>query len=264
MTLTVTPVAGALGAEVGGVNLTSLSDAEDEALKNALDTYQVLRVRGQALDRFQLAAFGRRFGPPFLHPLVDNGYDDCPEVLELLREPDDEEMFGGESWHSDITWLKPAGYASILHALEIPAVGGDTAFGSTIAAFDALSEGLKSTLRGLTAHHSYYWYERREDPQWTAEHPVVRKTADGREALYVTRMFTSRFDGMTVEESAPLLNHLFAHQERHEFTCRFRWRVGDVLIWDNRFCLHYPINDVSGRHSVKQRRRMIRTSSLEA
>ena len=188
----------------------------------------------------------------------------CPEVLELLREPEDAEMFGGESWHSDITWLKPAGYASILHAVELPEVGGDTAFGSTIAAFESLSEGLKETLRGLTAFHAYHWYERREDPEWTAEHPVVRRTDDGREALYVTRMFTSRFNGMTVEESRPLLNYLFDHQERHEFTCRFRWRLGDVLIWDNRFCLHYPINDFALPHGHRARRRMIRTSSMEA
>ncbi|MEO1612198.1 MAG: TauD/TfdA family dioxygenase [Pseudomonadota bacterium] len=260
----VEPVSGALGAEVGGIDLKHLSPEEEGALKTALDRYQVIRIRDQSLDRFQLAAFGLRFGPPFLHPLVDNGYSDCPEVLELLREPEDAEMFGGESWHSDITWLKPAGYASILHGVELPEVGGDTAFASTIAAFETLSEGLKQTLRGLTALHAYHWYERREDPQWTAEHPVVRRIDDGREALYVTRMFTSRFKGMSVEESRPLLNYLFAHQERAEFTCRFRWRLGDVLVWDNRFCLHYPINDFALPHGHRARRRMIRTSSMEA
>ena len=134
----------------------------------------------------------------------------------------------------------------------------------TIAAFETLSPGLQTLLRTLTGVHAYHWYERREDPQWTAEHPVVWRTPDGREAIYVTRMFTSRFAGMTVEESAPLLSYLFDLQERHEFTCRFRWRAGDVLFWDNRYCLHYPINDFSGVHAVKQRRRMIRTTSMEA
>lgn len=260
----VSPVSGVIGAEVEGVDLNVLSTDEEAGLKAALDAHQVIRVRGQSLDRFQLSALGRRFGPPFLHPLVDNGYDDCPEVLELLREPDDAKMFGGESWHADVTWLDPVGSVSILHSLEVPDCGGDTAFSSTIAAFSALSPGLQDLLRGLKAVHAYHWYERREDPQWTAEHSVVWRTADGREAIYVTRMFTSRFAGMTVEESAPLLGYLFDLQERHEFTCRFRWRAGDVLFWDNRYCLHYPINDFSGPHAPEQRRRMIRTTSMDA
>ena len=91
----------------------------------------------------------------------------------------------------------------------------------------------------------------------------MRRTADGREGLYVTRMFTSRFKGMTEAESAPLLAYLFAHQERHEFTCRFRWRAGDVLIWDNRFTLHYPIDDFAAAEGPQSRRRMIRTSTME-
>lgn len=224
----------------------------------------MLRFREQSLDRFQLSAFARHFGPPFLHPLVNNGFEDCPDVLELVREPGDVEMFGGESWHADITWLKPAGHVSILHGLEIPPVGGDTAFASTIAAFAALSPGMQAMLRGLGGVNAYHWYERREDPEYTAEHPIVRRAADGREGLYLTRMFTSRFAGMTEAESAPLLAFLFDHQERHEFTCRFRWRPGDVLIWDNRFTLHYPINDFTGAAALQTRRRMIRTSTMES
>ena len=195
-----------------------------------------------------------------MHPIVNNGYEDCPEVLELLRNPEDEEMFGGESWHTDISWLDPIGYVSILHGIELPPIGGDTAFASTISAFEALSEGMKNTLRELSAVHAYHWYEQREDPNWTAVHPVVRRhPVTGREGLYMTRMFTSRFDGMTEAESAPLLQYLFAHMEQHQFTCRFQWQAGDVLIWDNRFTLHYPVNDFSG-----QRRRMIRTSSMDS
>lgn len=255
----ISPVAGALGADVSGVNLTELDDAEFAALQGALNDHLVLRLKGQSLDRFQLAAFGERFGQPFLHPLVDNGYDDCKAVLELLREPEDTIMFGGESWHADISWLEPAGYVSILHALEIPPYGGDTAFASTVRAFETLSPTLQNILRGLEANHSYYWYEHREEPAFCATHPVVRKhPVTGVEGLYVTRMFTNRFIGMTEAESAPLLSYLFEHQEKAEFTCRFRWDVGDVLIWDNRFTLHYPINDFSGH-----RRRMIRTSSME-
>ena len=253
-------ISGALGADIDGPDLTQLDDATFGAIKTAMDKFGVIRFRNQSLDRFQLSALGRRFGLPFLHPLVDNGYDDCPDVLELLRLPEDKTMFGGESWHADITWLKPAGYTSILHGLEIPPVGGDTAFGSTVAAFETLSPTLQDILRGLEANHSYFWYEHREDPDYRAVHPVVRKNPEtGAEGLYVTRMFTNRFVGMSEAESAGLLAYLFDHQEKTEFTCRFQWQEGDVLIWDNRFTLHYPINDFSGHH-----RRMIRTSSLES
>ncbi|MDH3668550.1 MAG: TauD/TfdA family dioxygenase [Paracoccaceae bacterium] len=254
------PITGALGAVLPGLDLAKPDDATIASLKAALDEHLVIYVPDQDLDRFQLSALARHFGPPFLHPLVDNGYDDRKDVLELRREPEQTTMFGGASWHADITWLKPAGYVSILHAKILPPVGGDTGFASTIAAFDALSDGMKDMLWGLKAVHSYHWYERREDPDWRAVHPVVRRhPATGREGLYINRMFTNRFDGMTVNESRGLLAFLCNHIERHDFTCRFRWKPGGVILWDNRFTLHYPINDFSGQLRV-----MIRTSTMEA
>ncbi|MDG1211831.1 MAG: TauD/TfdA family dioxygenase [Paracoccaceae bacterium] len=259
MSNTIEPITGVLGARLTGLNLAAINYDEFATLKAALDEHLVLYVPDQDLDRHQLAALGLRFGPPFLHPIVNNGFDDEPAVLELLRKPDDKAMFGGESWHGDVTWMNPVGHVSILHGIEVPPVGGDTGFASTIAAFNTLSDGLKDMLRGLRAVHAYHWYERREDPAYSATHPVVRRAADGREGLYINRMFTNRFDGMTVEESQPLLTYLFDHLQRHEFTCRFRWEKGGVILWDNRFTLHYPINDFSGL-----RRRMIRTTSLEA
>ena len=254
----ISPVTGALGATVDGVDLSALDDAGFAAVETALAAHLALYFPDQSLDRHQLAALGRRFGPPFLHPLVDNGFADEPSVLEIVREPDDRAMFGGESWHVDVSWLDRVGTVSILHAKELPPVGGDTGFASSIAAFEALSEGMKATLRTLKAVHAYHLYEGREDPDYSAVQPVVRKCPDGREALYLTSMFNQRFEGMTPAESAPLLNFLFAHQIRHEFTCRFRWTQGGVLMWDNRTTLHYPINDFTGH-----RRRMIRTTSLE-
>ncbi|MDG1970384.1 MAG: TauD/TfdA family dioxygenase [Paracoccaceae bacterium] len=259
MSITIEPITGVLGARITGLNLAAINYDEFATLKAALDEHLVLYVPDQDLDRHQLAALGLRFGPPFLHPIVNNGFDDEPAVLELLRKPDDKAMFGGESWHGDVTWMNPVGHVSILHGIEVPPVGGDTGFASTIAAFNTLSDGLKDMLRGLRAVHAYHWYERREDPAYSTTHPVVRRAADGREGLYINRMFTNRFDGMTVEESQPLLTYLFDHLQRHEFTCRFRWEKGGVILWDNRFTLHYPINDFSGL-----RRHMIRTTSLEA
>ena len=260
MAISVAPVAGALGAVVEGIDLAKADAGALDELKFVLDRHLVLYVPGQDLDRHRLSALGRHFGPPFFHPIVDNGFDDCPEVLELLREEAETPLFGGACWHADVTWVRPAGYVSILHGIEIPPVGGDTAFISTQAAFDALSDGLKDLLRGLEAVHCYHWYERREDPAYAIEHPVVRRhPVTGREGLYVNRMFTNRLKDMTSAESRPLLDYLFDHLERPEFGCRFRWQPGAVLLWDNRFTLHYPIDDFGG-----QRRRMIRTTSLEA
>lgn len=280
MTVEVTPVTGALGARVANIDLSNLNDDDGRILQAALDKYLVVQVSGQSLDRFQLSSLGKRFGQPFIHPIVSNGFEDCPDVLELVREPQDKLMFGGESWHADVTWMQPSGYVSILHAKEIPAVGGDTAFVSTIEAFRTLSAGLQQMLRGLKTIHSYHWYEGLEKQPWCVEQPVVRQhpvnfcgatcgapdsdsgsdsdTAGVREGLYISRMFCSRFTDMTPEESAPLLEYLYRHLEKHEFSCRFHWSVGDVLLWDNRFTLHYPINDFIG-----VRRRMIRTTSLE-
>ena len=251
---------GAIGATIDGLELSEPTPKLKSILTDALDRHLVVKVPSQDLDRFQLSKLGSLFGDHFFHPLVSNGYEDCPEVLELLREPNDDNMFGGENWHTDISWLKPGGHISILHGIELPETGGDTAFSSTIATFERLSAGLQDLLRGLNAVHAYNWYERREVDPWVVEHPVVRcHPVTGREGLFVNRMFTSRFSGMTVEESAGLLEFLFDRMEQHEVTCRFEWAKGDVLLWDNRFTLHYPINDFSG-----QTRRMIRTSTIEA
>ncbi len=169
------PVSGVIGAEISGIDLSQANDEAIEGLKDALDEHLVVKISGQNLDRFQLSKLGAKFGLHFIHPIDPNGYDDCPEVLELLKNPDDSVMFGGESWHADITWMKPAGYLSILHGVEIPDVGGDTSFASTISAFEQLSPGLQKTLRTLTAIHAYHLYEQREEESWLAEHPVVRK-----------------------------------------------------------------------------------------
>lgn len=257
--LDVEPVTGALGAVVRGADLAAADADLASALTDVLNWHLVVYLPDQNLDRFQLSALGRLFGPPFLHPLVNNGFDDCPDVLELRREPDQTVMFGGASWHADVTWLKPSGYLSILHAKEIPQVGGDTAFASTAACFEQLSSGLKAKLRGMRAVHSYYGPGGEEDARYLAVQPVVRKyPVTAREGLYINRMFTTRFEGMTEAESRPLLDFLFSQMERHEFTCRFRWQAGGVIIWDNRFTLHFPINDFTG-----ERRVMIRTTVLE-
>ena len=258
--LQIEPISGALGAIVRGADLALADAGLASEIRKILDEHLVVYLPDQDLDRFHLSALGGMFGPHFLHPLVSNGYSDCPEVLELRREPEEVEMFGGASWHADVTWLKPSGYLSFLHAKEVPAVGGDTAFASTITCFEQLSSGLQGVLRNLNAIHSYYGAGNEEDDRYLAVQPVVRRHEfTGREGLYINRMFTTRFEGMSEAESRPLLNYLWAQMERHEHTCRFRWSASGVIIWDNRFTLHFPINDFSG-----ERRVMIRTTVLES
>ncbi len=258
-TLNISPVTENIGSVVEGIDLNSLSDADFEQIETTLAERLVLYFPDQSLDRFQLSALGRRFGPPFLHPLVDNGFDDCLDVLELRREPSDETVFGGASWHNDVSWLKPGGYVSILHGQIVPSVGGDTCFVSTIAAFNSLSAGMQELLRGLRVIHSYYGPGAPIDERYMAVYPVVRKNPiTGAEGIYVNRMFVTGFESMTAAESKPLLEYLYALLEEHRFSCRFRWQVGGVLMWDNRFTLHYPISD-----NRRERRVMIRTTSLE-
>jgi taurine dioxygenase len=257
-----TPLAPGIGATLSGVTLdTAPGDAVLAALRAALARHLVVVVPDQSLCAAELRDFVAHFGPLFLHH-DDTGViraENVPQVLEMRKEPSGERLFGGSDWHADVTFRKPAGYLSVLHALIVPPVGGDTAFASTIAAFEALSPALQDCLRSLEAVHSYDGPGRPEHATESAIHPVVRRHPEtGAEGIYLNRMFVTRFDGWTREESAPLIEFLARHMTRPEFTCRVRWRQGHVVMWDNRFTLHYPINDFSG-----QRRLLIRCTALE-
>lgn len=269
--LTLRKVAGALGAELGGVDLSRpLDEATIAAIREALNEHQVIFFRDQSLTPQQQLAFGRRFGPLNIHPYV-RGMDDHPEVMEIIKEPTDKLNFGG-GWHSDMSFLETPSIGSILYAVETPAFGGDTLFASQAAAYDALSDGLKATLEGLKAVHSAgkeysakgASAQKRASMQ-VAEaeglagefvHPVVKVHPEtGRKALYVNPAFTMRFDGWTRRESRPLLDYLFEHSRQEAFTCRFSWRDGSVAFWDNRQVWHYALNDYPG-----QRRHMRRVT----
>jgi taurine dioxygenase len=185
--------------------------------------------------------------------------DGLPEVLEMRKEADGDRLFGGSDWHADVTFRNPAAYASVLHAKILPPLGGDTAFASTLAACRALTPGFLSFLEGLVAVHSYSGPDAPEHPTQTAKHPVIRvHPLSGEKGIYMNRMFVTRFDGMTREESRPIIEYLNLHMTRLEFTFRHRWQAGDLVLWDNRFTLHYPINDFSG-----YRRLLIRCTAME-
>ena len=216
--------------------------------------------RDQKLTEESHIAFGRRFGSLNVHPYV-KGMNDHPEIMEIVKEPEEKLNFGG-GWHSDMSFLEePA-----------PAYGGDTLFASQYRAYDALSDGMKEMLDGMTAIHtaereygqtgvsaasrSSMNIDKAGDDVPKFEHPVVRTHPEtGRKALYVNMAFTMYFKNMTRRESRPLLNFLFEHCTQEQFTCRFRWTPGAVAFWDNRSVQHFALNDYHG-----QRRHMRRVT----
>jgi alpha-ketoglutarate-dependent taurine dioxygenase len=263
----VVPIAGALGAEVEGVDLAAdLDDATVAGLRQAWLQHLVLFFRDQDLPPARFLAFARRFGEPIEYPFV-KGLDDVPEIIPVLKLETERVNFGG-IWHSDTAYLDVPPMASMLVAREVPAAGGDTEFANMYQAYETLSSGMKRLLDGLVAVNSSAAADvsrTREDrlkdsarpdarKEYTAAHPVVRVHPEtGRRALYVNVAHTVRFEGMTEEESAPLLQYLFRHQVRPEFTCRFQWRVGSLAFWDNRCTQHNPINDYHGQRRVMHR-----------
>lgn len=257
------PLTPQIGAVLQGVTLSASLDAATlAAIRAALARHLVLAFDDHSLTPAELRDFTALFGPLFVHH-DDTGViraDGLPEVLEMRKEPDGTRLFGGSDWHADVTFRKPAGYLSVLQSVILPPLGGDTGFASTIAAFEALSPGLQALLRGLSAEHSYDGPGRPDRAGQTAVHPVVRRHPEsGAEGLYINRMFATRFEGWSATESRPLIDFLDRHMTRPEFTCRMTWRPGRVVMWDNRFTLHYPINDFTG-----QRRLLLRCTALEA
>jgi len=259
----VRPIAGACGAEVHGVDLAKpLDDATFAEVRRAFVENLVIFFRDQTLTEDQHKAFGRRFGTLNIHPryLPLEGH---PEIFPIRKDPEHKENVGGV-WHSDLTHLAAPPLGSILYALEVPPFGGDTMFANQYRAYEALSDGMKMMLDGMTAVHdnriqsnkvaaqrnSARASKLRQDNQEDepeCEHPVVvTHPESGRKALFVNIIRTHRFAGMTEDESGPLIKFLCDHAVRPEFTCRFRWEKGSIAFWDNRCVMHYALNDYPG------------------
>ena len=265
--LRVQPVAGALGAELGGVDLAQpLSPDTVAAIRAAWLEHLVIFFRDQPLTPAQFLAFARRFGEPIEYPFV-KGLDDFPEIIPVLKLEHERVNFGGV-WHSDTAYLEMPPMASMLVAREVPPAGGDTLFANMYQAYESLSDGMKRMLEGLVAVNTSSKADAsrtREDrvkdsaradarTEYVGEHPVVRVHPEtGRRALYVNVAHTVRFQGMTEAESEPILGHLFRHQTQPEFTCRFRWQPGSIAFWDNRCAQHNAINDYAGHRRSMHR-----------
>ena len=261
----VAPIAGALGAEIAGVDLSRpLPEEVIVEIRQAWLDHLVIFFRAQTLAPAQQLAFARRFGEPMEYPHL-KGLPGFPLITPVIKLEHERVNFGG-IWHSDTAYLEHPPMASMLYALEIPPYGGDTIFANQYLAYEALSEGLRTRLGALLGVNSSLKADAsrtREDRLRAAgveskvligEHPVVRTHPEtGRKALYVNVGHTTHFKGMSEEESRPLLEYLFRHQVRPEFTCRFRWEPGSLALWDNRCAQHNAVNDYQGFRRVMHR-----------
>ena len=263
----VKPIAGALGAEIAGVDMAR--DLDDEVVaevRHALLDHLVIFLRNQKATPQQQLAFARRFGQPIEYPQL-KGLPEAPMITPVVKLEHERHNFGG-IWHSDTTYLVEPPMGSMLLAREVPPYGGDTMFANQYLAFEALSDGLRKTLDGLVGVSSSAKADvsrTREDAlkqagagatpkTLQAEHPIVRTHPEtGRKALYTSDAHTACIKGWTEAESLPLLRFLWQHQVRPEFTCRFRWATGSLAFWDNRCAMHNPINDYHGFRRVMHR-----------
>jgi len=266
-TLDIHPIAGALGAEISGVELSQpLSDGTFKEIRQALLDHLVIFFRDQDITPDQHLAFAKRFGETVQYPLV-KGLEGYPEIMTVVKLEHEKHNFGG-LWHSDMSYVEEPPMGSILLARELPPYGGDTIFANMYLAFETLSDGMKkllTPLKGVCVSNLPRVQQTRQarmddsakvelDTVLKATHPVIRTHPEtGRKLLYVNGAHTIRFEGMSEEESAPLLEYLFEHQTQPEFTCRFRWEPGSIAFWDNRATQHNPINDYHGYKRVLHR-----------
>lgn len=266
MPIEIRPITPNLGAEIFGADINSEADIDD--IKQAFTDHSVIAIRGLALTPDEHIAFAEKWGSinvnRFFKPV--DGY---PKIATVLKEADQTTAIG-ETWHTDHSYDQAPAMCSMLYAKETPDVGGDTAFASQHAAYLALSDGMKEMLERLKAWHSSRHAfgvqlsdeEAHQDGRLGNEaaatqdalHPVViTHPLSGKKCLYVNGDFTTRFDGWTREESQPLLNQLYAHCSRADFTCRLRWEPGTLGMWDNRATQHMAINDYPGKRRLMHR-----------
>ena len=267
-TINVKPLSGNIGAEIDGVNLKKISKEQFKEIKIVFGKYGVIFFRNQNLSPEEEIIFAELWGEININRFFTNleGY---PKIALVSKEPDQKKNIGG-AWHTDHTYdLEPA-MGSILFAHQVPKKGGDTLFSSMYTAYETLSDGLKDTLKNMYGRHSSRHVfgtsraERNDDTvgriinsdkaKQDAIHPVViTHPQTGKKALFVNPTFTLGVDGWSDEESKPLLNYLYSHATKPEFTCRFKWEEGSIAFWDNRSTWHLAVNDYHGQRRLMHR-----------
>ncbi|MBI1238616.1 MAG: taurine dioxygenase [Alphaproteobacteria bacterium] len=265
------PLSGSGGAEILGVDIArGLSNAIFADIHRAFLDYGVIFFRDQPFDLDAQVAFARHFGDIDQHPIV-KGMEDRPDVIKIHKRAGESATFG-VGWHSDNSYMVEPSLGSVLYGDVIPPFGGDTVFAFQTRAYERLSSGMKKLLDGLVAIHgagpafsapttkekwegkSTLAYQMSDAMSAEVEHPVVRTHPEtGRKALYVNPMFTLRLKDMTEAEARPLLEFLYVHAAREEFTCRFRWTKGAIAVWDNRAVMHNALDDYEAYERVMYR-----------
>ena len=249
-TITVSPLPPAIGAEIGNVDLGQVTDQEIADIRAALLKHKVVFCREQTLSKAQHISLARWFGELEIHPATPR-FQSNPEVLHIAHGP---ESKGQENfWHSDVTWREKPSLGSILKAVEVPAVGGDTLFANMVLAYELLPENIKETVTGRAAVHDIARVfaqrlnksaEELRERYPPVEHPIVRTHPEtGESVLYVNTAFTSHIKGMDRDESSQLLRTLYLTAANPEIQCRFRWKEGSLAFWDNRASQHFASSD---------------------
>jgi taurine dioxygenase len=261
----VRPLSTTIGAEISGVDLGQLDDASFSEIERAFSAYKVVFFRDQDIGSEDHLAFARRFGELEEHPFLPakQGYE---AIIEFAK---DDKVIGVENvWHHDVTWRELPALGSVLRAVDVPAVGGDTLFSDMVVAYDCLEDDVKQRIDGLVAVHDFTQSfglgmspEQLREQQAKfppARHPVVRThPVTGRKCLFVNSIFTSHIEGMTAEESEELLDFLYRQADVPEFQCRFQWQKNSVAFWDNRAVQHYASSDYDPHRRVMERATVI-------
>ena len=246
-------LSGALGAEISGVDLKDTSLKNFEIINNLLLEHKVIFFRRQNITPEEQLTLASRFGPIEQHAYV-KGLDDYPEIVRIIKKPDEKNQWG-ENWHSDVSYNVKPTKAVILKSIKIPPVGGDTMFANMELAWETLDESIKEKIKNKKAIHSSLGakffiedYKAMESngnyDEYSNEHPIVRTHPETRKKiLFVNWTYTKKIIGMDKKESDEILNEIFKHQARLDFTCRFQWTENAVAIWDNRSVQHYAIAD---------------------
>lgn len=259
--LTLQPLSPVIGVEVEGIDLRDpISPAVFAELHQALLEWKVLFFRDQPITSEQHRAFAARWGRLETHPFLPEG--DAPEVVRFERDADN--VSYENTWHSDVTWREVPSLGSVLRAIEVPELGGDTLFADMGAAYDGLPDSIKERIDGLEAMHDFSQsfgllltaeeLATMQERYPAVAHPVVRTHPEtSRKTLFVNRFFTDHIVGLDADESRALLQYLFHQAEIPEYQCRFHWAENSIAFWDNRATQHYAASDYWPNRRVVER-----------
>lgn len=265
--LTAEPVAGSLGAVIGGVDLLDMSDTQFADVHQALLDHEVIFFRNQPMTAQQQLALAGRFGNPSIFPVSALLGATEPSTSEIVDDADSPPTT--DAWHTDVTWVAAPPKVAILTALEVPERGGDTMWASTTTAYDALSPAMQDLLFGLTVTHDCWpgfcatterkagvpgLGQRIHEAFPPVQHPLIRTHPETeRRAIYFGSNFMSHIDGLNEAESSAFIDFLARHLDQPRFHCRWKWSPNDIAIWDERSTVHRGVSDHFPQRRVVRR-----------